>query len=170
VTDCGPASTGKARERLVEWLRRAVAAEKALLDRDVKRELRDIQKLVESLAERLVDGPAALELEVARFELDFDSPVPSLLALRDCVVRAREPRKTRQSLRVAATAYLHILYSEGRERPKMYVLAPAVLEFAELLDRAGATRDRETAKALLAAALKDFDPLSIPAGVERLLR
>jgi hypothetical protein len=166
----GAASPQEARQRLVEWLRHVVAAEKALGDRDIKRELREIQKAVEALAQRIEHGPAAFELEVARFELGFDAPLPALLALRDSVIRAREPRRSRQALHHAATAYLHLLYREGRPRPRKYELAPETLEFAQLLEAAGAPRSTETAKGLLTQAMESFDPLSMPPGLERLLR
>lgn len=169
VSQGSAARNDKARERLVEWLRAILAAERALADRDVKRELREIEKQADALLQRVNSGPAAMELLVARDELGFDSPLPALHALRDCASHARAPRRNRQSLRIAAAGFLYVLYSESRPKPKLYALAPEVLEFTELLHAAGATRDPETAKTLLSQALKTDFLRGLPPGLERRL-
>jgi hypothetical protein len=169
VSQGSAARNDRARERLVEWLRVVLAAERARADRDVKRELREIEKRADELLRRIESGAAAIELHLARDELGLDSPLPALQALRACALHARAPRRNRQSLRSAAAGFLYILYNEGRPKPKLYELAPEVLEFTELLDAAGATRQPETAKTLLSQALKTDFLRGLPPGLERRL-
>lgn len=158
--------------RLRDWLRLSAAAELATPRGPILKELDALAALADELAQRVEDGPASLDIELARTELGFDSASPSLRALADCARFARgdlaNPR-ARHALPRAASAYLHLLHREGNPRPSLYEKGEAVQEFLQLLEDANVPRSASSARQLLTDALKDFDPFGLPPGIDHLL-
>jgi len=159
-------------QRLGAWLRLALQVERQSREGDSQRELRIIEKTARELASKVADGPAALCIRVAADDLGFDHPKAALLALADTasyMLKASSNPRKKSALPRAAEAYLHLLYRQDRARPSMYEKSPEVVEFAALIERAGAPKSIQSARRLLTDARLDFDPLTLPYGMERVV-